>query len=209
VRLLILKKDGNEETVAVAPVNKLGLTVRDVGSNKGGDMICTVRLGPLEVLLRNQYEMEDEVQQQQQQQSSSKSLEGISNNGTQEDSKQEPAVIARRRTTKRRKAILQQHDNDNHDNDDNGNRSKNSSNSISALTILRGGEKVFAQSTKIVSAMKTNATILKDAVKDDFPNRCWEASGRITNQFEKTVVKTTSMMQQLYRIWSSQDDNDD
>jgi hypothetical protein len=70
-------------------------------------------------------------------------------------------------------------------------------------------QKVFDKSKKIAEAMLGNAIILRDAVKEDFPQRCWESSQRVAGQFGKTVDRTAKLAQDLYRIWKNDDDDDD
>ncbi|KAI2499695.1 hypothetical protein MHU86_14776 [Fragilaria crotonensis] len=74
---------------------------------------------------------------------------------------------------------------------------------------MQGGQRVYDQSGKIITSMQRNAGILRDAVKDDFPNRCLAASGRITNQFGATLNSTVTLMQDVYRYWTDDDDDDD
>ena len=74
---------------------------------------------------------------------------------------------------------------------------------------MQGGQQVYDQSGKIITHMKRNAGILRNAAKDDFPNRCLSASGRIVNQFGATLNNTVTLMQDLYRYWNDDDDDDD
>lgn len=74
---------------------------------------------------------------------------------------------------------------------------------------MQGGQRMYDQSGKIITSMQRNAGILRDAVKDDFPNRCLSASGRIANQFGATLTSTVTLMQDVYRYWTDDDDDDD
>lgn len=172
VRLLVLRdaKTSQEKVVAVAPNCKLGLAVRDVGhAQKGGDTLATVRVGPVEVLLRNQYEVQDDDAVV-----NNKNANVSSSTATIDDKKSDDAR----------------------------------SSSISPTTIYLAGQKVYAQSCKITRAMQTNAHILREATREDFPQRCVASSQRILSHVGKTVTKTADLMQSLYEIWQDDDDNE-
>jgi len=67
-------------------------------------------------------------------------------------------------------------------------------------------QKVYNQSFKITNAMKANAIMLRDSIKDDFPNRMYYSSQRITGQFGKTFDKTTKLMSDVfYQFWNNED----
>lgn len=190
VRLLLLKDTttNQEKVVAVAPQCRLGLAVRDVGhSQKGGDTVATVRLGPIEVLLRNQYEVEDDDMEHR-----NMDTRNNANVTTLNDDNDDG------KTTKPK----------NHDDDD-GPLPRNPNRSISPMMFYNAGQKVFAQSGKIVQSMQTNARILREATREDFPQRCVASSQRIVLQVGKTVTQTADLMQSLYELWNNGDDPPD
>ena len=55
--------------------------------------------------------------------------------------------------------------------------------------------------------MKANANLLADSVKEDFPQRTYQASQRIVREFGKTLERSTSLMKKWGQLWD--DDNDD
>jgi hypothetical protein len=199
VRLLVLRdaKTNEEKTAAVAPDCRLGLSVRDVGNEQGGDTVATVRMGPVEVLLRNQYELHEEKPSKHLQQQQRKHLENTLK-GIEES---EPSD----KKDKKRNQIT--HSN-NKGSDEESMPANPSNRSIGATTFINGGQKVFDSSKKVVAAMQTNANILYEAVREDFPQRTWGASQRVVGQFGKTIERTSSLMNQLYDIWNEDDDED-
>eukprot|EP00560_Eucampia_antarctica_P005340 CAMPEP_0197835036 /NCGR_PEP_ID=MMETSP1437-20131217/24512_1 /TAXON_ID=49252 ORGANISM="Eucampia antarctica, Strain CCMP1452" /NCGR_SAMPLE_ID=MMETSP1437 /ASSEMBLY_ACC=CAM_ASM_001096 /LENGTH=95 /DNA_ID=CAMNT_0043440173 /DNA_START=1 /DNA_END=284 /DNA_ORIENTATION=+ len=60
ISVLMLRDSKKAEVVAVAPECKLGLTIRETGDTSGGESLSTVRLGPVEVSIGNNYEYGDQ-----------------------------------------------------------------------------------------------------------------------------------------------------
>jgi hypothetical protein len=74
------------------------------------------------------------------------------------------------------------------------------------------GKKFFDSSGKIVTHMKLNANILKDAVSEDFPGRTLEASKRIVGEFGPTLDSMQKFGAKLAytaaHLWDSNNGND-
>lgn len=166
IHLLVLRdlKTKKENIVGVSPDCALGVSVRDVGTNQGGDTIATIRVGPLEVSLGNHYEFHDE-----------------------------PADTSRNAANK--KDSLQK-------------RQTHPAPTALAKDQEDYSRKVLNMAGKIVDNMKQNATILKDAVSEDFPSRVLDSSFRIVGQFGKTLDRTTKLMGTVLSMWRDDDDQD-
>ena len=80
-----------------------------------------------------------------------------------------------------------------------------------AVTAAAGSYagKFYDSSLKIIMNMNANANLLADSVKEDFPQRTYQASQRIVGEFGKTVEGSTSLMKKLQQLWDDSDNNDD
>mmetsp|Transcript_15879 Transcript_15879/g.24050 ORF Transcript_15879/g.24050 Transcript_15879/m.24050 type:complete len:329 (+) Transcript_15879:41-1027(+) len=169
VHVLILRdaKTNEEKTAGLAPDCRLGVSRRDIGKEKvGGESITSIRIGPVEVKIVNQYEHHNPTKQQD-----ASSVGGKEKVDTPVNLQKKEEVQEKNKTGE-------------------------------GITF----EKVYDKSGKIVNAMKSNAVILRDAVSEDFPSRCWEASQRVTAQFGKTLDRTSKLASDLYNIWKEDDE---
>lgn len=199
VNLLVLRNtvDGTEETLAVAPINDFGFEIRDVGSpeQQVGEMVCTAHVGPIQILMENRYELEELPESKQ------------TPTSTQQANQDGKARPKHSHQEQRIKHTTTPNVNEINSQGAQGDNHPTRNTSISAMTFIRFGHSAFAYSEKIVTAMKHNAVLLKDAVRDDFPNRCLQSSGRIIGQFGKTIETTTAFVQKIYRFWNDDDDD--
>lgn len=62
---------------------------------------------------------------------------------------------------------------------------------------------------KVANNMVKGASMLRDAVSEDFPSRMYDASHRVVGQMGKTVERTGKVGKSLYRIWFDSDDDGD
>lgn len=70
------------------------------------------------------------------------------------------------------------------------------------------GTDVVQLSKKVADNMVKGASMLKDAVSEDFPSRMYNASHRVVGQMGNTVERTGKVCKSLYRMWFD-DDNED
>jgi hypothetical protein len=63
-------------------------------------------------------------------------------------------------------------------------------------------------SKKVADNMVKGASMLKDAVSEDFPSRMYDASHRVVGQMGKTVERTGKVAKSLYRMWFDADDDE-
>lgn len=63
-------------------------------------------------------------------------------------------------------------------------------------------------SKKVADNMVKGASMLRDAVSEDFPSRMYDASGRVVGQMGKTVERTGKVAKSMYRVWFGADDDD-
>lgn len=63
-------------------------------------------------------------------------------------------------------------------------------------------------SNNVLMSMKINAQLVYHATQEDFPERTVKASGRVVNEFSKTLQRTTSLMKRvLFWDWDGGDRN--
>eukprot|EP00549_Striatella_unipunctata_P008939 CAMPEP_0118687096 /NCGR_PEP_ID=MMETSP0800-20121206/8189_1 /TAXON_ID=210618 ORGANISM="Striatella unipunctata, Strain CCMP2910" /NCGR_SAMPLE_ID=MMETSP0800 /ASSEMBLY_ACC=CAM_ASM_000638 /LENGTH=238 /DNA_ID=CAMNT_0006584235 /DNA_START=166 /DNA_END=882 /DNA_ORIENTATION=- len=62
---------------------------------------------------------------------------------------------------------------------------------------------------KFLEHLKANSIFLKDQLQDHFPERMFEASKRIVKEIPKNVERSKKGMEDLYKLFSTDDDDDD
>jgi len=79
-----------------------------------------------------------------------------------------------------------------------------------ATTLLSAyPQKVIQSGKKIVTNMNWNSQLLYHAIEDQFPSRTYAASQRITQELEKTYIRTSDVMKKVVSYIVFDDDNDD
>jgi hypothetical protein len=73
--------------------------------------------------------------------------------------------------------------------------------------ILSAPAKVLQSGTNILHNMQLNAQLLYQATQEDYPQRCLQASQRITAEFENTFDRTVGLMKRVVTLFED-DDND-
>eukprot|EP00548_Thalassiothrix_antarctica_P014258 CAMPEP_0194169164 /NCGR_PEP_ID=MMETSP0154-20130528/3826_1 /TAXON_ID=1049557 /ORGANISM="Thalassiothrix antarctica, Strain L6-D1" /LENGTH=424 /DNA_ID=CAMNT_0038880415 /DNA_START=116 /DNA_END=1387 /DNA_ORIENTATION=- len=186
VYLLVLrdvKNQNKERTMGIAPNCNVGLTFRDVGTNtKDG----VTKNNKSEAGLRlGPVEI----------------IFGSTNSDEDEVSNK-----TRTSFSQRKQQMITDHENNKKNNPEEKDRL------ITTTNVLAGASKVLAQSQKILNAMKSNAIMLREAVREDFPRRVFYSGQRILTQFPKTIDKTGKAMYGFYQYFSpnsrNNDDND-
>jgi len=72
-----------------------------------------------------------------------------------------------------------------------------------------GPTQVISSGKKILNHMSINGRLLYESAQDNYPTRTYEASQRITNEFRKTVDRTTELMKKVASFALFRDDWDD
>jgi len=78
-----------------------------------------------------------------------------------------------------------------------------------AAIISAYPKKVIQSGKNIVTNMNWNSQLLYHALEDQFPSRTYEASQRITKEFDKTFTRTYGVMKKVVSYIVSDDDDDD
>eukprot|EP00537_Pseudo-nitzschia_pungens_P002213 CAMPEP_0172364704 /NCGR_PEP_ID=MMETSP1060-20121228/7758_1 /TAXON_ID=37318 /ORGANISM="Pseudo-nitzschia pungens, Strain cf. cingulata" /LENGTH=486 /DNA_ID=CAMNT_0013087761 /DNA_START=170 /DNA_END=1631 /DNA_ORIENTATION=- len=205
VDLLVLRpQDAREESIAgVAPFCSPGATVRDVaiaptnlgvGSETGGrERTTTIRLGILEIVYATVLEGLEEGNDN----------ENDNYNNNNNDYNNSGKGMAR---------------NENAGNDAKHGDDSSPNNAAASGGILPGAPilpmRVVSSGKKILHHMSINGRLLYQTVQDDFPQRTYDASKRVTNEFQKTWDRTTGLMKKVASVaffgddWDDDDDDD-
>jgi hypothetical protein len=81
--------------------------------------------------------------------------------------------------------------------------------STTTAVLLSAPAKVLHSGTNILHNMQLNAQLLYQATQEDYPQRCLQASQRITAEFEKTLDRTVGLMKRVVNLFEDDDDDDD
>ena len=139
--------------------------MRDVRSELGNDRTSTLRLGFVEVVVQSAAPPDDD--------------EDVEMEEATNANEQKPlSPMAKNETTDRSEPRHIPHADD----------------SKTKKSQIPSPEKAYGMGSKILQHMKANAIILKDAVKEDFPNRTFAAGNRIVGEFGNTFDKTVQLM---------------
>eukprot|EP00537_Pseudo-nitzschia_pungens_P015587 CAMPEP_0172410270 /NCGR_PEP_ID=MMETSP1061-20121228/76794_1 /TAXON_ID=37318 /ORGANISM="Pseudo-nitzschia pungens, Strain cf. pungens" /LENGTH=293 /DNA_ID=CAMNT_0013146445 /DNA_START=59 /DNA_END=937 /DNA_ORIENTATION=+ len=240
VDLLVLRpQDAREESIAgVAPFCSPGATVRDVaiaptnlgvGSETGGrERTTTIRLGILEIVYATVLEGLEEGNDNE---NDNYNYNNNNNNNNNNDYNNSGKGMARNEN-----AGNNNNNNNNNNNDYNnsgkgmarnenaGNDAKHGDDSSPNNAAASGGilpgapilpMRVVSSGKKILHHMSINGRLLYQTVQDDFPQRTYDASKRVTNEFQKTWDRTTGLMKKVASVaffgddWDDDDDDDD
>ncbi len=181
VSVLMLRDAKKAEVVAVAPDCKLGLTIREAGDNTGGESFSTLRVGPVEVTVGNQYEYQEKDQ--------------LNHNNSR---------THKRNLTKQindtNKNLLQKKNNKLQK--DEAPFSNSDTHQQSEQDYLK---KVVYAFSKTAESMQNNAKMIKDELSDDFPSRVLKAGDKIVGNFGKTMDRTKKVVLDVYKMWSDDD----
>eukprot|EP00536_Pseudo-nitzschia_multiseries_P018370 jgi/Psemu1/55256/gm1.55256_g len=199
VDLLVLRpQNAKDESIAgVAPFCSPGVTVRDVaisptnigmGSETGGrERTTTMRLGILEIVYATVLEGLEEDELNNMNSNNDNNNSSGTTNQNQKPAGNEP-----------------------------GNGDNSSSTPESKGWVVSGAPmRVVSSGKKILNHMSINGKLLYQTVQDDYPQRTYEASKRITNEFHKTWDRTTGLMKKVASValfgddWDDEDDDQD
>jgi len=179
--LMLTKSDGQREVAAVAPENTIGITVRDVGNSQEGDAVTTVRLGPMELALRNHYEVDDVDKAEDDRVDFGQELDGWERSAMPKSRRSAMAREQNSREVETDRSVANETEPSEHFSD-----------------------RFVRTLVKTAISMGENATSVADIM---FPIRMYKSSQRIVNEFGKTLERTRRAAKNAFTLW--QDDDED
>jgi hypothetical protein len=182
------KNDTQSIIYAVAPVNKMGVSKRQVKDGKG--LSCsskTIKLGILEIHMST---FEDGIADEAEVKNTSMRT-GLDNESND---------------------IQMKDNNDGKHNDDDDDTVDSSTIMGTMSSNWDQGKQLYDKlekmEEKIYNSMKQNAKIIKKEFENDFINRSFKASEKIVGNFGKTMYRMEKAANDLWKMFSD-DDNDD
>ena len=197
-----------DEVVGVVPDCKLGYSIKEVALNETQlDRFDTAHLIASEIMLKRQFEFDnDDIADSHRIRRPTK--ENDNNDDDKREQENMEANVATKDDARLLKNVLdaekQLQEGSNVDDADKSGDPQSNPNrpgTKRTVSLVEAPARVYHASSRIARAMKTNATILKDTLNDDFASRMVDSGQRIVVQFGRTYDRTTRLMHSVYKLW--------
>uniref|UniRef100_A0A7S2IEE9 Uncharacterized protein n=2 Tax=Helicotheca tamesis TaxID=374047 RepID=A0A7S2IEE9_9STRA len=193
---LLLQTD-ETELAGMSPDCTLGFTLKEVGTDDGGESLLTLQLGPLEISVQNHFDFEEEEEGVEDDYENQHDLDfasaGVSSQKQEQhhSSRQKHPVI-NNHPEQQQKYSSKKDNSNNYGGDNSGNNN------------MEPFEKRFLNKmSETASSMKSNAEILyHEANSKDFPSKVVTSGEKVIGGFGKTLQNMDKFANDLVKMWS-------